>query len=315
MNKQLKNKKLTHITWALLILLSLFNFSCETPLKGDGNGDSALTDHKEVLPNAAKKDVKHPYTIGNIAYNHSKKMMVDKASRFEVAITCQMDKQKLINQIQSFKDSSLLVVDSLQVTEYMKVKLMYDDSDFEVLDFQSETDGRQKVIIDSSSYNALWQWNVTPLRVQDSLPLSVKVWGEYGGEKFSIPVYDAFIRVESEEAPPTHWSVYALIGLISFILLALLFFFRKKKNFALDLPADKVDDIRALIIKGKIKQSIEDLLAIIPASNILVKKELTTLSARLSKIESKKTMNTISHERYDLELSRIIERILTILER
>ena len=312
----MKNKKLAYTLIVFLgLFLSVFTFSCEEN-GTDIEPNSAEGDREITIPNTAKEtDVKHPYTIGNIAYNHSKKMTLNKASRFEVAITCEMDKQKLVDQIQSFKDTNFIIVDSLLVTQYMKVKLMYSKSDFEVLDFQEEIDGRQRVIVDSSTYDALWQWNVTPLKVQDSLPLSVKVWGEYGGEKFSIPVYDAFIYVHTEEEPPMHWSVYALIGLIVLILFTLFYFFRKRKNLALNLPADKITEVKKFITKNNIKQAIEELSAITPTSNILVKKELTTLSARLSKIESEKTMNTISHEKYDLELSKIRERILKMLDR
>ncbi|MGK0391226.1 MAG: LPXTG-motif cell wall-anchored protein [Maribacter sp.] len=315
MNNHMKNKKLAAITIIFLgLFLSIFTFSCIE------NGINIPRDFPEEVATttAAETDVNHPHTIGNIAYKHSEKMTLNKASRFEVVITCEIDKQKLVEQIKSFKDTSSIVVDSLQVTEYMKVELKYSTSDFEVLDYQDEINGRQRVVIDSSSYNALWQWNVTPLKVQDSLPLSVKVWGEYGGEKFSIPVYDAFIYVQSEEEPPpppTHWSVYALIGLIVLVLFTLFYLLRKRKNLALNLPANKVNDIKKLITKNNIKQAIEELSSLTPTSNIIVKKELTTLSARLSKIESEKTMNTISYEKYDLELSKIRQRVLKMLGR
>jgi LPXTG-motif cell wall-anchored protein len=313
------NKKSAYIPVVFIALFLSFSiFSCEE-LKDNQvaiNPSPPSVENSGVVKDHSNKgNIKHPYTTGNIVYKHSEKMTLNKASRFEVAITCEMDKQKLVEQIQSFKDTSSIIIDPLQVTEYMKVELKYSKSDFEVLDYQDEIDGRQKVIIDSSSYDALWQWNVTPLKVQDSLPLSVKVWGEYGGEKFSIPVYDAFIYVHSEEEPPLHWSIYALIGLIVFILFVLFYFFRKKKNLALNLSTDKITEVKGFITQNKIKQSIEAISDVTPISNILVKKELTTLSARLSKIESEKTMNTISHEKHDLELSKIRERILKMLNR
>lgn len=298
----MKSKKLIYFP-LFLIGISLSIFSC-----------IESTTNIEKEPISVTKEIIHPYVKGNIVYKHNANMFLDRASRFEVAITCEMDKQKLINTIKTFDDTSSVTIDSLlQITEYMKVKLKHSESDFEVINFEDETDGVKKIVTDSS-YFGLWQWNVKPLKVHDSLPLPVKVWGNYGGEKISVPIYDAFIYVKSEEPPPTHWSVYALIGLVLFILLTLLYFFRKKKRLVLNLPKEKVEEIRKLIGKSKVKQAIEELSALIPASNPLAKKELTILAARLAKIESGKTMVTISDEKYNLELSKIMERILSMLE-
>ncbi len=325
------------------IVFFLFLFAaCNDPaLDGNGVGD-APKDNGDVPVNQPDGLVDDPTTVGvlppnpetgkpetvsthnlqsestkgAISYNYDNNMHISKEYLYEVVVSCMTSKEELVAAIKTFRDTAAIETDSIEVGNYMRVKLM-DYSGGENFRIRELSDSTQKVRIrPDSSYQNLWQWSIVPLKL-DTQKLYVKVWTSYDGEEeFGIPVYESHIHVYTSEEP-IPWKKYGMMGGGAILLLFLLWLVLKWRNKRkmMSIPKEKIDEIQSLIEENEIISAIRKLKEVIPSSELNAHRLLTTLEARFNKIDYEKGMDTISYDKYSQEEAKVRERILSILER
>lgn len=315
----------------LVAMLCLFVlvYSCHEQTEGiDGAvGDPPNNSENQIKEPVHSENIETSFIKGNIVYNHDKEMYLDEPNRYEVIVTCEMDKEKLVERIKAYKDTAKITIDKITIGDYVSVRLNDPEDKFKIKAYGEE---QKKVMFheDSTKYELRWQWDVVP-QEEDSLKLVVEAWTKYKENRMDFPVYDSEISVRSKKKPlmetesvpeikeETKSLPYGLFAIIGTLFAGLLFFLlRNKKKSAeyilQNISKEKKQVIQNMISDNRTKEAIEELMAL-KGDNHEVKNQLLILSARLKKINTEQNMNVIKPEEYNLELSKIRKAILEFL--